>query len=78
MELSPAAPHPINVNALATIPKTHEELKEQYVIALHLLSDARFAYGVTSVEAISATRLVEGLERQLAEHPAAKLGLYPS
>ena len=62
---------------MATVLTNHAELKEQYAVALRLLSDARYAYGLTSTETVAATRLVEGLERQLAEHPPARIGLKP-
>jgi len=62
---------------MATVLTNHAELKEQYAVALRLLSDARYAHGVTSIEAVAATRVVERLERQLAEHPADRIGLKP-
>ena len=77
MHLAQPESHPIVVSIMGTVQTNHAELKEQYAVALRLLSDARFAHGVTSAEAIAATRPVEGLERQLAEHPADRIGLKP-
>jgi len=62
---------------MAAVLTNHTELKEQYAIALRRLSEARFTYGLTSAEAVAATKRVEELERQLTEHPAARIGLKP-
>ena len=66
-----------SVSLMEAIITSHADLKEQYSVALRLLSDARYLHGVTSPEAVAATKVVEELEGQLAHHPPARIGLKP-